>query len=191
MPLNILKILPTRSILIRLPNCHSKTVTLAVTTAEPIESTTRVLLIEDDDEDYELIQLLLDDFGTGYSSLANLIRYPIRALKVDASFVKDIGLDLQSETIIKATIGLTKSLGLDLIAEGVETRSQAEILLENGCRIMQGWLYNRAANAQSVVESLLEFRKTAPPVTFSMASAKERFPITSQPIAAVRAGRMK
>lgn len=62
----------------------------------------------------------------------------MRALKVDASFVKDIGLDLQSETIIKATIGLTKSLGLDIIAEGGETRSQAEFFSKMGVASCKG-----------------------------------------------------
>ena len=98
--------------------------------------------------------IVTDDFGTGYSSLTYLNRLPIRALKIDYSFVKDIGIDEQSETIIKATIGLTQNLGLDVVAEGVETEAQAAFLLDNGCRVMQGWLFSRALPPEAMERRL-------------------------------------
>ncbi len=101
------------------------------------------------------VRIVLDDFGTGYSSLAHLNKLPIRALKIDRSFIKDIGIEEQSETIIKATIGLANNLGLDMVAEGVETESQAEFLLQCGCRIMQGWLFSHALPATELKDRLL------------------------------------
>ncbi|MCZ6896085.1 MAG: EAL domain-containing protein [Gammaproteobacteria bacterium] len=98
--------------------------------------------------------IVTDDFGTGYSSLTYLNRLPIRALKIDYSFVKDIGIDEQSETIIKATIGLTQNLGLDVVAEGVETEAQAAFLLDNGCHVMQGWLFSRALPPEAMERRL-------------------------------------
>ncbi len=101
------------------------------------------------------VRIVLDDFGTGYSSLTYLNKLPIRALKIDRSFVKDIGVDGHSETIIKATIGLANNLGLDMLAEGVETEPQAEFLVECGCRVMQGRLFSHALPATELKDRLL------------------------------------
>ena len=101
------------------------------------------------------VRIVTDDFGSGYSSLSYLNRLPIRTLKIDRSFVKDIGIDKQNETIIKATIGLTQSLGLDVVAEGVETEAQAAFLLDNGCRVMQGWLFSRALSSEAMEKRLM------------------------------------
>ncbi len=90
------------------------------------------------------VRIVMDDFGTGYSSLTYLKRLPVKTLKIDRSFVNDIGVSPQSETIIKATIGLSDNLGLDVIAEGVERASQAAFLLNNGCALMQGFHFSRA-----------------------------------------------
>ena len=86
--------------------------------------------------------LAIDDFGTGYSSLAYLTRLPVSTLKIDRSFVSDLGLRREAEAVAAAVIGLGNSLGLKVVAEGVETFAQQEILRELGCRYMQGFLYS-------------------------------------------------
>ncbi|RZA18497.1 MAG: EAL domain-containing protein [Lysobacteraceae bacterium] len=87
----------------------------------------------------------LDDFGTGFSALSYLHRFPIAALKIDRSFVADLNGDARAESVavIRAIVALAGSLGIEIIAEGVETLSQRERLLELGCTYAQGFLYGR------------------------------------------------
>jgi predicted signal transduction protein with EAL and GGDEF domain/FixJ family two-component response regulator len=90
------------------------------------------------------VEISIDDFGTGYSSLAYLTTLPISELKIDRSFVRDLGITPQSSAVVSAIIALARSLGLRVIAEGVENLRQMEVLHRLGCVLMQGFLFAKA-----------------------------------------------
>ena len=99
------------------------------------------------------ISVAIDDFGTGYSALAYLQKFPVNTIKIDRSFVRDLEGPM-TNPIISAISGIARGFELDLIAEGVENREQAEALHALGCDIMQGYLFARAAPAEQVGEWL-------------------------------------
>ena len=89
------------------------------------------------------IHFSMDDFGTGYSSLSYLTKLPLDQLKIDCSFVHNIGITTADALIVQTIIGMTKNLGIDVIAEGVETEEQHQFLKQHGCHFYQGFLFNK------------------------------------------------
>ncbi len=96
------------------------------------------------------VEISIDDFGTGYSSLAYLTTLPISELKIDRSFVRDLGITPQSAAVVTAIIALARSLGLRVVAEGVETLRQMEVLHRLGRGVMQGFLFSRAVPSEDL-----------------------------------------
>ena len=100
------------------------------------------------------IPISMDDFGTGYSSLSYLSRLPLDTLKVDRSFVRNLPENKEMVAITRAILALAQALGLSVVAEGVETESQAAFLMASGCPLQQGYLHGRPISAEAVRELL-------------------------------------
>ena len=100
------------------------------------------------------VQLSVDDFGTGYSSLAYLQRYPVNTIKIDQSFIHGIEQNANDRALVAAIIAMARSLGLKVLAEGVETAQQAAFLAEHGCLCVQGFYYSAAAPPEVLTNML-------------------------------------
>lgn len=111
---------------------------------ENVETATRMLI-----ELRELgVQLAMDDFGTGYSSLSNLHRFPINTLKIDRSFITHMVDNNENAEIVRTISGLAQNLGMDVVAEGVETREQLAILRGLGCQFGQGYFFSKPLDSE-------------------------------------------
>jgi diguanylate cyclase (GGDEF)-like protein/PAS domain S-box-containing protein len=115
------------------------------------------------------LRIAIDDFGTGYSSLLYLRRFPVDRIKVAQEFVKDIGIEPNDTAIVKAAIGLARELGIGVMAEGVETADQVQLLHEWGCRQAQGFYFAAPMPAEDVLPllragSVMRWRAAAPNV---------------------------
>jgi EAL domain-containing protein (putative c-di-GMP-specific phosphodiesterase class I) len=96
------------------------------------------------------VHIAIDDFGTGYSSLSYLQQFPIQTLKIDRSFVGDIREDESDASIVNAIVAMARGLKLDLIAEGVENRTQLKYLLAQGCSEGQGYMFSKPVPANDI-----------------------------------------
>lgn len=132
---------------------------------------TERLLMQQPDNAKETLQrcrdagmgISIDDFGTGYSSLSYLYYFPIETLKIDQSFIRAMEKDNRSRELVRSIIGLGQNMGLNIIAEGVETREEATLLRQMGCEAAQGYHFAKPLPEQKVIELL----KTWQPVKIS------------------------
>ncbi len=102
------------------------------------------------------VQFSMDDFGTGYSSLSYLTQLPLDQLKVDQSFVRNIGIKPNDSVVVKTIIGMAANLNMESIAEGVETQAQRDFLAQAGCKLYQGYLFGKPEPVEKFIDSLME-----------------------------------
>lgn len=124
-----------------------------------LEVTENIMLLNEENTVYTLrrlsdlgIHVSIDDFGTGYSSLSHIKKLPIHTLKIDRSFVSDINANQDDEAIATAVITLAKSMNLNVIAEGVETEAQLQLLDSLNCPEMQGFLFSKPLSAEDITK---------------------------------------
>jgi EAL domain-containing protein (putative c-di-GMP-specific phosphodiesterase class I) len=131
------------------PTAFELEITETTLMADP-QRTVRLL-----DELYAMgLHLSIDDFGTGYSSLSALQQFPIGTLKIDQSFVRDATEDAGDATIVRTIIEMGRSLGMEVIAEGVESRRQLQFLRVNGCHYGQGRLFGEPGSVEQLLALL-------------------------------------
>ena len=100
------------------------------------------------------LRLSIDDFGTGYSSFSYLRLLPFTQIKIDRSFIKDITTDMSAETIVSAIVSMSKAMGIKVVAEGVETKAQFELLKKHGCNQFQGFFFGKPLPIEALEEKL-------------------------------------
>jgi diguanylate cyclase len=100
------------------------------------------------------VGIALDDFGTGFSSLSYLQRFPFNKVKIDRSFVAGMLDQPANLAVIRAVLGIGRDLGISVVAEGVETKTQMEALLREGCKIMQGYFYGKPKPYSEIVTDI-------------------------------------
>lgn len=137
------------------------------------------------------LRVAVDDFGTGYSSLAQLTRLPVNVLKIDRAFVDGIEKNEESRTLIRAVIGIGRSLGLKLVAEGVETGAQQRELCTYGCDMIQGYYFHRPLEQSVFVETFERERGeftsvTVAPLHYLIYVSRSRQPMTPRELLQLR-----
>jgi EAL domain-containing protein (putative c-di-GMP-specific phosphodiesterase class I) len=117
------------------------------------------------------VRISLDDFGTGFSSLSYLLRFPFDKIKIDRTFVKDVGSRTEADAIIRAVVSLARSLHVEITAEGVETEMQLAWLQAEGCTEAQGFLFSAPRPASELAELLVMLERRNRPAMFPRRSA--------------------
>ena len=115
------------------------------------------------------VRIALDDFGTGFASLTHLKKFPVHVLKIDQTFVAGLGQSTDDAAIVRALIGLGSSLGMDTVAEGIETHEQAAFVRNCGCTVGQGYLYGAARAAADMPEMVARMTRNANVIPFKSA----------------------
>ncbi len=133
------------------------------------------------------VHLVIDDFGTGFATFRYLKWLPVEALKIDTSFVWGLGINASDTAIVRSVINLGRELGVEVIAEGVETESQRTQLLALHCRLAQGWLFNRALSRADFID---RYHRNDSRGLNAPIGALERNPEEARRIAALRACRI-
>lgn len=110
------------------------------------------------------VRFSMDDFGTGFSSLSYLTRLPLDQLKIDQSFVRNIGVKPGDAIIVQTIIGMANNLGMEVIAEGVETELQRAFLEEHGCPTCQGYLFSKPVPIEQFATLLVSLDKCCHPI---------------------------
>ena len=113
------------------------------------------------------IHVSIDDFGTGYSSLSHLLELPVDGVKIDRRFIAGIDVDPAATNLTTAIVGLSESLRLSCVAEGVEQPYQLDRLVELGCESFQGWLFSPAVSPDEVLDLLPRIELDVAPVQSS------------------------
>jgi EAL domain-containing protein (putative c-di-GMP-specific phosphodiesterase class I) len=147
------KVIPTIEQILEENSCQPDWLELEITESVIMEQHGRSFNILQQLNDHG-IELAIDDFGTGYSSLAHLKRLPVSRLKIDRSFIRDIPQDSSNKAIARAVIAMGKSMGLRVIAEGVETNEQKTFLAAERCDEIQGYLNGRPLPADLMTQVL-------------------------------------
>ena len=113
------------------------------------------------------VRIAMDDLGAGYSSLTRLTELPVDMLKIDPKFVAGLGTDPRCDAVVRAILSIGQALGLDVVAEGVETAAQAELLAWYGCGTVQGYLYSPPRSSADLLRYLCveQTRREMPPVS--------------------------
>ncbi len=117
------------------------------------------------------VRVLFDDFGTGYASLSYLKKFPLDGLKIDRSFVLDLLADSDDAAIVSSTVGLSKQLGLSVVAEGIENRATADFLVSMGCEEGQGYFFGRAMPVEAFERQFLMKQDSSHPVREAVSAA--------------------
>jgi EAL domain-containing protein (putative c-di-GMP-specific phosphodiesterase class I) len=106
------------------------------------------------------VSLPIDDFGTGYASLSYLRSLPFDVIKIDRQFIHDLGVITGGRAIVQAILAMGKALGLRVTAEGVETHQQLDMLLEDGCLEIQGFIFSEPIDSEQIIAMLAECSST-------------------------------
>ena len=139
--------------ILQINHLDSSSLEVELTESSLIENTDTVVRIMQELQHIG-IKLIIDDFGTGYSGLSYLNHLPINKIKIDLSFVSSIGTNIKDVAVIIAIIAMTKSLKIRSLAEGVETKEQAEFLTKYHCDEIQGFYFYRPQAAENIEEIL-------------------------------------